>query len=291
MKWRTLPASQLDRLVKAGKSVFVLNTSVMPSGDKGTIVVNFFDGTRRDYFKMPPTFIPMAISDVIPPNNLVGSRDFKQCLVKGMLTMVDPDQAEEYMQTPDAIEEYESLVLAEHSSRMRNLDINSEVTKRSKVTHTENSGDGPLQDIVETETISNRVRGLVEAMNSNEKDAKTVLIELRRHQSAFSAADIGFVMQNSPPGQLKQWCVKAMSELTGSTEQKPAAPVKKVATAKKVVKKDETAFDFVGEADMTPAERAEEARNMSKISAQQAMHGESKAADMINDMIQGKSKY
>jgi len=205
-KLKTLPVSHLDRLVRENKPVYVINTSSLPSGDKGMVIVNFFDGSRREFFKMPPTFIPMAITDSIPSRQLIDSKDFKQCLLKGMLTLIEPASAEAFLATADAQDEYESLVLSEHSAAAQNLNINKITTQRTKVAHSSNDGgSGPVQDISAVDTVSNKVRGLIESMIAETLTSKEVLTQLRRHQSALQPVDFSYVVANTTDTDLKKW--------------------------------------------------------------------------------------
>ena len=279
-KLKTLPPSHLDRLINAGKPIYVLNTSALSTGDKGMIVVNFFDGTRRDFFKMPPTFIPMAVSDAIPASKLKDSRDFKQCLLKGMLTLVEPASAEDYLSTGDAQDEYESLVLSEHSAQFNNIDVEKEVSRRTRVAHQTGGGNGPIQDVSAVDTISNKVRGVVESMVSGTMSSKEALTQLRRHQSALKSVDFSYVVENSSDSDLTHWAKKALVKASQHDveEYEEVKPKKRVAkTRKKVPKKETEAFDFVsGNDEMTPAERAADERARSEAFSTQATQGQSK---------------
>jgi hypothetical protein len=236
---RTLAPSMLDKLVREGKPVYVMNTSRTPSGDKGVIVVNFFDGTRREYFKMPPTFIPMAISDVIPGKQLINSRDFKQCLVKGMLTLVDPDQATDYLNTKEAREEYDSLVLSEMSSRTStHINMEAEAARRANVPGGTGMDAGP-QDQPPDMSISSRVMGIVEDFVQKKKTAKAVLQELKRQQGAISVADITYVLANVPDAAIAKWGKEAATTAIHATAPK---------VTQRVSAEDEYGFDFDSDA-------------------------------------------
>ena len=291
-RWKVLPPSSLEKLVKSGSPVYVLNTSHTPSGDKGTIAINFTSDGRREYFKMPPTFIPMAISDVIPQKSLLDSRDFRTALVKGMLTLVDPTQAEDFLATNDAQDEYENLVLSEMSSKAKGIDLEAEVTKRVKVAHQVNDSAGPVQDVSAVDTVSNKVRALVEDMSSDNKTPKQVLIELRRHQTALSAADISFVMANTDDAELKKWTKTALQDAVSDVPVTTATNTSKVPKASaqtKKVKKSDSDFDFSGpESTMTAQEQAEDSKLQAKWASQQAVNGESRVSEEINKILGGK---
>lgn len=292
MRLKTLPPSALDRLVQGSKPVYVLNSSALPSGDKGMIVVTFYDGTRREFFKMPPTFIPMAISDAIPRTRLAQSRDFKECLVKGILTLVEPESAEDYLSTTEAKDEYEALVLSEHSSASRNVNLETAVVKRTKVVNASSDGNMPIETGTgsgSSDSVSNKVRGLVETMISGGMSAKEVLQTLKRHQTALTAIDLSFISQNASNSELANWAKATLSQLVAETPVQPmsqtAALVKKgkgratdeqraekaaQAVSKTSSQKNGPAFDFSAkDADMTAEERAADAKARATAVSQQ----------------------
>lgn len=283
MRWITYPAGKLQELIDAKRTIFVLNTSSLSSGDKGTIIVNFFDGKRKEFFKMPPTFIPMAVSHIISPSQLQESRDFKECLQKGMLTLVDPDQATEFLETPEAREEYENLVLSDHSMKSKSLNIDHGLSKRANVSHTSNDMAGPQQDVSATDTVSNKVRGLIESMISQTITAKDCLTNLKRHQTALNATDLSYVIQNSTDHDLTNWARRALNDVAAS------GGVKQTLVEQPLTKSETSAFDFVGGEDkMTPEEAAADARAKAEAHSNQALHGESRVTTEVDKILTGR---
>jgi len=306
MRLKTLAPSHLDRLVRENKPVYIINTSSLPSGDKGMIIVNFFDGTRREFFKMPPTFIPMAITDSIPPKQLVESKDFRQSLLKGMLTLIEPVSAEAFLASPEAQDEYEALVLAEHSAAGQHLNINRSVGQRARVAHHSGEGNGPIQDISAVDTVSNKVRGLIESLFAATLTPKEVLTQLRRHQSALQAVDFSYIVANTTNPDIKKWaksCVvktSAYDENDGYDEdmeeeeekQKPKRKNKakeEPKLAAEVKKKEDNnyadTFDFKDDPIVGEDARVQQAVR------DQALYGESKVEEEINALMSGKQTW
>ena len=300
-----LKPSKLDGLVASGKPVYIVNSSATQSGDKGTICINFVDGQRRDFFKMPPTFIPMSISDAIPPKNLSESRDFRQLLLRGMLTLVEPSSAEDFLSSPEAQEEYEALVLSNHSARAQNIDLEREVSQRTQIAHQSGGhGAGPVQDVSAVDTVSNKVRGFMESLVSKELSAKDVLVELRRRQSALTAVDFSYVAANTTDPELKKWAKKALTQASAYEDDdeeivKPKRRRKKT-TAKKAKaqppanpQEENASFDFdddkpAGFGQMTADEREADRRAQEAAMAAQAVDGRSKIDEEINKIMSGK---
>ena len=304
MRLKTLPASQLDRLIRENQAVYIINTSSLPSGDKGMVIVNFFDGNRREFFKMPPTFIPMAITDSVPSRQLGDSKDFRQCLLKGMLTLVEPQSAELFLASEEAQDEYEALVLAEHSAAAQGININKPVSQRARVAHYSGEGGaGPMQDISAIDTVSNKVRGLVESLIANTLNPKEVLVQLRRHQSALQSVDFSYILANTTNPDLKQWAKACLSKsakddyeeeveepvVEVKAKRKKNEPKEEPKVAAKESKKKETytdVFDFKEDKNVN-----EDFRTQQAVANQQSIYGESKVEQEINDMISGKKSW
>lgn len=286
-----LAPGKLDELIDQKKPVYVINTSVLPDGNKGMIVVNFFDGTRREFFKIPPTFIPISATDSIPASRLRESRDFKQCLVKGMLTLIEPTSAENYLSTREAQEEYESLMLSEHSAQSQGVAYNAGT--RASVAVNDVEGTGPMQDVSAVDTVSNKVRGLVEALKSGTKSAKEVKVDLRRHAEALSPVDIAYVQANATDPELLEFITTLDQQpVKPSVVDKPTAKKtsrRKATKAQPKVSQDYKAFDLddKGEANMSPEELRADAEARSKAMAEQSLNGQSRVNDEINKLIGG----
>lgn len=292
IKWKTYAPGKLQELLEAKRPVYVLNTSSLASGDKGTIIVNFYNGKRKEFFKMPPTFIPMAVSHIISPTQLGESRDFKECLQKGMLTLVDPDQAADYLETAEARDEYENLVLSEHSMKSKSLNIDQKLSNRAQMTHTSNDMAGPQQDVSQTDTVSNKVRGLVESMISQTISAKECQTQLKRHQTALNATDLSYVIQNSVDAELTGWARKALNEVatTGTKQtlvEQPSVQTRVQPTG--INNSNESAFDFDdrGEVKMSAEEARLDAEAKAAAHANQSLHGESKVTQEIDKFLKG----
>jgi len=305
-KLKVLAASNLDRLVRENKPVYVINTSSLPSGDKGMVIVNFFDGTRREFFKMPPTFIPMAITDSIPSRQLIDSKDFRQCLLKGMLTLVEPTSAEAFLTTSEAQDEYESLVLSEHSAAAQHININKMVSQRTRVAHfSSESGNGPMQDVSAVDTVSNKVRGLIESMIAETLTAKEVLVQLRRHQSALQSVDFSYVVANTVDPELKKWAKAGLAKSYTDEEyddgeeeeeefEKPKKKSKsepKLAASKKKSDSYENPFDFGEKGRQDDVVPPEDYKRQQEAVAEQSLYGQSKAEEEINAILSGKRSF
>lgn len=204
MNLKTLFPSKLDELINQNLPIYVINSSVLSGGSQGTIIVNFFDGSRKDHFKVPATFIPFAVSDMVPASVLKTSRDFRQCLTKGMLTLIDPTDAAAYMATDEAREEYEALTLSEHSARAKGVSIKNgivpgETIKVRPTTH----GAGVVPSHVDEElsfgksAVTPKATSIAEGLKSSTYNLKEAVAEVRRNLRALSREDVYFLTSTS----------------------------------------------------------------------------------------------
>jgi hypothetical protein len=207
-----------------------------------------------------------------------------------MLTLVDPDEAERYLNTPEALEEYESLMLSEHSMRGQGVTSSNITPGRPQIVQQDNLSSGPDQSLDAIDTVSNKVRGLVESLRSGDKDAKQVKMEIRRHQEAMTPVDLSYVIANTSDGDLTSFAQEALAQLTGAAKKAASMPAAKKPAAKKPVPtpaSSDASFDFspvVGDK-MTPEEERADAEAKARAMSQQAIHGQSKINDEIGKLI------
>jgi hypothetical protein len=298
MKWTSYEPNKLASMVESKRPVYILNTSMFPGGTKGNIIINFVDGTRKRHFQVPDTFIPLCITDSIPTDLLLSSPDLLDLLRKRIITLVDSDQAEEYLRTPEALEEYEAIVLSQHSSKARGVDLET-ATKRTfsstaALTH-------EVEEAVSDVQISTRVRAKVDELTNNGITGKEFLQECKRHGDGFTEIDLYFIRDNVRDLEVQKWTEAKLfdksGDLSGSvtknaTKQKPTSALGRAVANKKAApaKKYKTAIDEDEDGDepTSPEEQAELARGMAAAQANQAIGGKSKIPEMIAKMAAGK---
>lgn len=285
-KWKTVDPHHLGAMIQARRPIYILNTSMFPNGNKGTIVINFVDGTRKRYFTMPDTFIPLCITDSIPSETLLNSADFLDLLRKRIITIVDTDQAQEYLGSREAVEEYEAIVLSQHSSKARGVDLESAVKKTfssaAQLT-------AEVEENVVTSEISTKVRASVEDLSAGAITAKEFLAHCKRHGEGFTEVDFHYIRENVRDQDVQKWVQSKLLDQssdikTGSV--KKATPAKKSALATSLAKKSKKVADE--DEPTSDEEAAELQRGMAMAAAQQAVDGKSKIPELVSKMLSGK---
>lgn len=270
MKWKQYEPNRLSAMVESKRPVYVLNTSLFPGGTKGNIIINFIDGTRKRHFTVPDTFIPLCITDSIPADLLLNSPDLLDLLRKRIITLVDCDQAEEYLRTPEALEEYEAIVLSQHSAKARGVDLET-ATKRTfssaaALTH-------EVEEAVSDANISTRVRARVDELTNSSITGKEFLAECKRHGEGFTEIDLYYIRDNVKDLSVQKWVEAKLFDKSGdlsgtvtkAATKKPTSALGRAVAAKKTTpaKKYKTAIDDVEDDEPQTAEEAAElARGM-----------------------------
>lgn len=287
IKWKTYEPSKLSEMVRSRRPVFVLNTSLFESGTRGTIIINFIDGSRKRHFEVPDTFIPLCITDSIPEDILLSSPDFKDLLRKRIISLVDSDQAEDFLKTEEAKEEYDAIVLSQHSAAARGVSLET-ATKKTFSSAAALTAD--IEETVTSEAISPRVRAKVDELEAGVTTAKQFLAECKRHGEGFTEVDLHYIKKNVIDPDTQKWVEAKLFDRSGdlgkkaaSVTAKPSALARSLAANKK---KKEAAYDLGDDDPESAEEQAELARGMAKAASVQNQG--SKIPEMIAKMASGK---
>lgn len=265
MKWKTIEPWRLQELVTSNSPIYVLNTSQFRSG-RGSIIISFIDGTRRRQFVVPPTFIPICITDAIPHAE-ISNPDFLDLLNKRIVTIVDAKQAEEYLKTTEAREEYEAIVLSNHSHKAQGIDLESSVKKSFSSSLSLNTD---VEEVVSDVPVTTKVRAFMDDLSAGVITAKEALAECKRHYSTFTELDLQYIKENTKDVNITKWVDNQF--IDRSTDAQTLASNKKVSSLsrainnKKVSKRDD-------DEPTTAEEEAELARGMARAQSNQLMNG------------------
>lgn len=275
-KWKEHRPSELAALIKAGRPIYILNTSNFGSG-RGHIIINFIDGTRKRHFEVPDTFIPLNITDSIPAEQLTQSHDFLDLLKKQIITIVDSDQAAEFLASEEASEEYDALVLSRHSSRAHGVELETSVKRSfsSKVALT-----ADLEEAVSDEEVSPRVRAKVDELTAGAITAKEMLAECKRNGESFTEVDLHFIQAQVKDIAVGKWVQSRLLDISGdmgkalNKAKSPAKPAKTKDLSKAFKKAKATSVALDDDEPANDEEAAELAKGMARAASQQNLGGQ-----------------
>lgn len=90
-------------LVKANKPIYVYNRTGEFQGKQGIYVLEIKEsGKRAAQIPIPATRYPFLLSGHVPPRLLAESTEFYQALSRGILVLVDPQEAQKILEDPIA---------------------------------------------------------------------------------------------------------------------------------------------------------------------------------------------
>jgi hypothetical protein len=131
----TIKISQLDD--KNIKEVWILNVTgnknVAVKGPKGVIaldVKNRSDGSST-LVEIPPTWVPICLTDQVPKQMLSDSPKFRSILSGGYIKLLDPDAVHQLMQDPEVQEEINSIRNKTASFFKENLEDGNPIAEKT----------------------------------------------------------------------------------------------------------------------------------------------------------------
>lgn len=287
MQWKTIEPTKLNELISANTPIYILNTSNYTNG-RMAIIISFIDGTRRRQFTVPPTFIPMCITDAIPHKE-VSNPDFLDLLNKRIVTLVDAQQAQEYLKTPEAVEEFHAIVLSEHSSKAQGINLEMNV-KKSFSSAAALTAD--VEEVINNSAVSAKVRAFMDDLSAGTITSKQVLSECKRHAESFTDVDLQYIKENSKDLELAKWVegklIDKSSDIGAASQlKKPAKPsaLNRAMTKKPAATKKATVGDDEPE---NEEEELELARGMAMAQSSQAINGKIPDAEFVKMMNKRK---
>lgn len=273
-QWKTIEPTLLNEMIQANSPIYILNTSMHSSG-RMAVIISFIDGTRRRQFVVPPTFIPICITDAIPHKE-ISNPDFLDLLNKRVITIVDSDQAREFLKTPEAREEFHAITLSEHSARAQGVNLETGVKRSfSSAAHLTAEVEEAVSDV----QISTKVRSFMEELSAGAITAKQALSECKRHNGSFSELDYHYIKENTKDLELIKWVDSKL--LDGSADlgtSKATQAIRKQGSALNRAMNKQAATAKRGKASDDDApesaeEEAELARGMAAAQSQQNLSG------------------
>lgn len=285
MQWKTIEPTKLNELIQANTPIYILNTSNYTNG-RMAIIISFIDGTRRRQFTVPPTFIPMCITDAIPHKE-VSNPDFLDLLNKRIITLVDAKQAQDYLKTPEAVEEFHAIVLSEHSSKAQGINLEMGVKKSFSSAAALTA---EVEEAVSDIAVSAKVRAFMDDLAVGTITAKQALSECKRHADSFTDLDLHYIRENSKDLELAKWVEGKLMDKSsdiGSTFKQPKKAVAKPSALNRAMASKKTAkLPKLNDED-APAnaeEEAELARGMAMAQSRQAISGRIPDSEFIKLM-------
>lgn len=208
----------LDDLLKKKQRIFVKNNSIS-AGLMIVLEMKDRNGKGRA-LKIPPTEVPVCLTDMFSRDMLENSQDLRIALTKQNLVLIDEKTALEILARPESqaqIKTFNMSIYADGSPGNPVKDSLAKVARKSKKVHAKTD---LLKKTQQQEDVNVRVKAVIGSFKSKEKNAKDTQASLLRMKSGLTKADLNYVMQECSEDQtLKKFAETTLAEIAAGPEQ------------------------------------------------------------------------
>ena len=216
MATKKTKAPNLDDLLDNGKKVFVRNTT----RPMGHIVLTFITNNGKSIPRnIPRTWIPICLTDSLAPDVIRQSNDLRLFLQKGVIALVDPDEALQELEKADSQEELKRLNISDFSAtatateRVLQMDKDQSTTSPSI-----NNPMAPIEGVV-ADPVNNRVKATLLQVEAKDMTEREAVAEFRIMRGELSHHDLTYIISQAvEEGPLRRFAYQILSELAAAIE-------------------------------------------------------------------------
>jgi len=210
----------IDTLLEKKLPVYVRNNAIKAHL---LIVVQLKDKHGRSQeFKVPPTQLPVCLTDRFSADMIRESTDLRGLLSKQVLVLVEPKEAEAYLASQDGQEERIALQASIYADTAPSTAVRDSLSKLKAKTAVDASDVlGNLSAPVGTEDkVSFRVKGIVASLQSKDKTAKETLLNLKRVKGTMVQEDLTYLLVSCREEKaILEFAEATLAELQATPEQ------------------------------------------------------------------------
>lgn len=208
----------LDELLDAGEKVFVKNGSLKAGL---YLVIEMKDNTGRSKaLKVPPTEFPICVSAQYSKDSIRESTDLRESIRKGVLVLVDQEEAKKLLSTNEAKEQFAAFSMSPYADNAPKNAVRDSMEKVKDKTLPVVQANELLNEAGGNEAIQHKVKGIIVSFQSKEKSSKDTLLALKRIKPTMSEADLHYVISEcKTETTIREFAESALAELSASPEQ------------------------------------------------------------------------
>lgn len=205
----------LDALLDDGKKVFVKNTS----RPMGHIVLTFVTPNGRSIPRpIPRTFIPICLTDTLSPDVVRQSSDLRLFLNKGVIKLIDPDEATKELQSEESQEELRRLNLSDFSASATATERVSKMTDQQTYVPAVNNPNAPVEGVT-LDPVNNRVKATLLQVEAKDMTEREAVAEFRIMKGELTNHDMTYIISQAPDeGPLRRFAYQQLSEIAAQVE-------------------------------------------------------------------------
>ncbi len=206
---------ELDELLNEGRKVFVKNTS----RPMGHIVLTFVTPNGRSIPRpIPRTFIPICLTDTLSPDVIKQSSDLRLFLNKGVIRLIDPDEATKELQSEEAQEELKRLNLSDFSSAAVATERVSKMSNQQTYVPAVNNPNAPVEGVT-LDPVNNRVKATLLQVEAKDLTEREAVAEFRIMRDELTNHDLTYIIaQTVEEGPLKRFAYQQLSEVAAQVD-------------------------------------------------------------------------
>lgn len=210
----------LDDLLDNNKKIYVRNNALK---SQLFMVVELKDKNGKNRaLKVPPVRFPISVSDQFSSDSIRESSDLRSLLMKQVLILVDPAQAEQELSSSEAREELKAFAMSVYADSAPSNVVRDTMENLKQKSSGVVASDELLnkKEAQESDAISNKIVGLIASFQAKEKSSKDTLLMLRRMKPTLTEHDLTYVInQCKNDTTIREFAEGALAELSASPEQ------------------------------------------------------------------------
>ncbi len=205
----------LDTLLNEGKKIFVENTS----RPMGHIVLTFVNPNGSAVPRpIPRTFIPICLTDTLSPDVIRQSSDLRLFLSKGVIKLIDPEEATKALQSEDAQEELQRLNISDFSVSSSATEKVLQMEQQQTYVPAVNNPNAPVEGVI-PDPVNNRVKATLLQVEAKDMTEREAVSEFRIMQGEMTTHDLTYVIsQSQDEGPLRRFAYQQLSESAAKIE-------------------------------------------------------------------------
>lgn len=206
---------ELDALLDSNKKVYVKNTS----RPMGHIVLTFVTPNGRSIPRpIPRTFIPICLTDTLSPDVIRQSSDLRLFLNKGVIRLIDPEEATKELQSDESQEELKRLNLSDFSAAAATTERVSKMANQQTYVPAVNNPNAPIEGVV-IDPVNNRVKATLLQVEAKDMTEREAVAEFRIMRDELTNHDMTYIISQAvDEGPLRRFAYQQLSEIAARVE-------------------------------------------------------------------------
>lgn len=209
----------LDDLLNSKQKVYVCNGTLQA---QLYLVIEMKDKNGKNRaLKVPPVEFPICVSTQFSEDSIRESTDLREAINKGVLKLVDPDEAEKMLSTEDASEQFAAFAMSPYA------DTAPANASRDSLERMNNKNEAVIQakELLSRKQndetkITPKVKATLASFQSKEKSSKDTLLQLKRMKPVLSEADLTYIIgQCKSETTIREFAESTLAELSAIPEQ------------------------------------------------------------------------